>query len=66
MTLGKRGLRTVHHVAISLVAQLDHDLTAQSVVGSIAPTFRDWFVSSFLPHEKRLPGRKVLIGDNLS
>lgn len=29
-------------------------------------TFRDWFTSSFLPHAKRLPGRKVLIGDNLS
>ncbi|XP_060810031.1 uncharacterized protein LOC132904125 [Amyelois transitella] len=31
-----------------------------------APSFRDWFVSCFMPHAKRLPGRKVLIGDNLS
>lgn len=30
------------------------------------PTFRDWFISSFLPHARRLPGRKVLLGDNLS
>ncbi|XP_026326216.1 uncharacterized protein LOC113234910 [Hyposmocoma kahamanoa] len=29
-------------------------------------TFRDWFRTSFLPHAKALPGRKVLIGDNLS
>lgn len=29
-------------------------------------TFTDWFESSFLPHAKRLPGRKVLLGDNLS
>nr|CAI5839616.1 unnamed protein product [Callosobruchus analis] len=29
-------------------------------------TFRDWFISLFLPHAKRLSGRKVLIGDNLS
>ncbi|KAI8432605.1 hypothetical protein MSG28_013591, partial [Choristoneura fumiferana] len=27
---------------------------------------KDWFTTSFLPHAKRLPGRKVLIGDNLS
>ncbi|XP_045765788.1 uncharacterized protein LOC123867662 [Maniola jurtina] len=31
-----------------------------------APTFRDWFITSFLPHADRLDGRKVLIGDNLS
>lgn len=31
-----------------------------------APTFRDWFLTCFLPHAKRLDGRKVLIGDNLS
>ncbi|CAH1732694.1 unnamed protein product [Aphis gossypii] len=29
-------------------------------------TFQDWFFLSFLPHAKRLPGKKVLIGDNLS
>lgn len=29
-------------------------------------TFRDWFTSSFLPHAKRLEGKKALIGDNLS
>lgn len=29
-------------------------------------TFRDWFLSCFLPHAKRLEGRKALIGDNLS
>lgn len=29
-------------------------------------TFREWFISCFLPHAKRLHGRKVLIGDNLS
>lgn len=31
-----------------------------------AQTFTEWFESSFLPHAKRLPGRKVLLGDNLS
>lgn len=31
-----------------------------------AVTFRDWFISTFLPHAKRLQGQKVLIGDNLS
>lgn len=31
-----------------------------------AQTFTDWFESTFLPHAKRLPGRKVLLGDNLS
>lgn len=31
-----------------------------------AQTFGDWFVSTFLPHAKRLEGRKVLLGDNLS
>ncbi|CAK1586992.1 unnamed protein product [Parnassius mnemosyne] len=30
------------------------------------PTFRDWFMNCFLPHAKRLDGKKVLIGDNLS
>lgn len=30
------------------------------------PTFRDWFMTCFLPHAKRLEGKKVLIGDNLS
>ncbi|KAL0829814.1 hypothetical protein ABMA28_003297 [Loxostege sticticalis] len=30
------------------------------------PTFRDWFKTSFLPHARRLSGRKVLLGDNLS
>lgn len=29
-------------------------------------TFTEWFESCFLPHAKRLPGRKVLLGDNLS
>lgn len=29
-------------------------------------TFRDWFMTTFLPHAKRLEGREVLIGDNLS
>lgn len=29
-------------------------------------TFRDWFKSCFLLHAKRLDGRKVIIGDNLS
>ncbi|KAG5864715.1 hypothetical protein JTB14_017859 [Gonioctena quinquepunctata] len=29
-------------------------------------TFRDWFTTLFLPHAKRLKGRKALIGDNLS
>lgn len=29
-------------------------------------TFREWFKKVFLPHAKRLEGRKVLIGDNLS
>lgn len=31
-----------------------------------AETFADWFDSSFVPHARRLEGRKVLIGDNLS
>lgn len=31
-----------------------------------AQTFTDWFSSVFLPHAKRLEGRKVLLGDNLS
>lgn len=31
-----------------------------------AQTFQDWFQLTFLPHAKRLPGRKVVIGDNLS
>lgn len=31
-----------------------------------ASTFRDWFTNSFLPHARRLPGQKVLLGDNLS
>lgn len=31
-----------------------------------APTFNDWFESTFLPHAKKLPGRKILLGDNLS
>lgn len=30
------------------------------------PTFRDWFLSTFLPHANRLEGPKVIIGDNLS
>lgn len=29
-------------------------------------TFRDWFKNVFLPHAKRLEGRKALLGDNLS
>lgn len=29
-------------------------------------TFKDWFFTVFLPHAKRLTGRKVLIGDNLA
>ncbi|KAG5875796.1 hypothetical protein JTB14_016812 [Gonioctena quinquepunctata] len=29
-------------------------------------TFRDWLTTLFLPHAKRLKGRKALIGDNLS
>lgn len=29
-------------------------------------TFREWFTTSFLPHAKRLQGRKALLGDNLS
>ncbi|KAJ4429292.1 hypothetical protein ANN_26296 [Periplaneta americana] len=29
-------------------------------------TFTDWFKSMFLPHASRLPGKKALIGDNLS
>lgn len=28
--------------------------------------FTDWFKKGFLPHAKRLPGTKVIIGDNLS
>jgi len=31
-----------------------------------AATFSEWFRSTFLPHAYRLPGRKLLIGDNLS
>lgn len=31
-----------------------------------ASTFRDWFLTCFLPHANRLEGQKVLIGDNLS
>lgn len=31
-----------------------------------ATTFKDWFVSSFLPYAKRLEGRKALLGDNLA
>lgn len=31
-----------------------------------AETFADWFAAAFLPHARRLEGRKVLIGDNLS
>lgn len=30
------------------------------------PTFNEWFSTVFLPHAKRLEGRKVLLGDNLS
>ncbi|XP_030754175.1 jerky protein homolog-like [Sitophilus oryzae] len=29
-------------------------------------TFQDWFESSFLPHARRLEGKKILIGDNLA
>ena len=29
-------------------------------------TFNDWFVTCFLPHAKRLEGKKVLLGDNLA
>jgi hypothetical protein len=29
-------------------------------------TFTDWFVKIFLPEVRRLPGKKVLLGDNLS
>lgn len=29
-------------------------------------TFHDWFSTLALPHLKKLPGRKVLIGDNFS
>ena len=29
-------------------------------------TFSDWFHQSFLPHVRHQPGKKVLIGDNLS
>lgn len=28
--------------------------------------FDEWFHSSFVPHARKLPGRKVLIGDNLA
>lgn len=31
-----------------------------------ATTFIDWFFTTFLPHAKRLTGRKVIIGDNLA
>ncbi|KAK6167093.1 hypothetical protein SNE40_021197 [Patella caerulea] len=31
-----------------------------------ARTFSDWFFTTFLPHAKRLAGKTVLIGDNLS
>ena len=31
-----------------------------------ASCFTDWFRSTFLPHAMNLPGKKVLIGDNLS
>ena len=31
-----------------------------------AQSFSDWFHSVFLPHSRRLEGRKVLIGDNLA
>jgi len=30
------------------------------------PTFADWFKKSFLPHAKKLPGKKVILGDNLA
>lgn len=29
-------------------------------------TFKEWFFTTFLPHANHLPGRKVLIGDNLA
>lgn len=29
-------------------------------------TFEDWFETLFLPHVRRLPGKKVLIGDNVA
>lgn len=29
-------------------------------------TFNDWFMLTFLPHAKRLEGKKVIIGDNLA
>lgn len=39
MIPGKKELHVVHHVAISLVALQDHDLTVQSISGWIdAPT----------------------------
>lgn len=39
----------------------------RSVSGWIDMTlFSDWFESTYLPHAKRLSGKKVLIGDNLS
>ena len=28
--------------------------------------FEDWFMKIFLPHVRRLPGRKLLLGDNLA
>lgn len=31
-----------------------------------AQTFSDWYELTFIPHAKRLPGKKVIIGDNLS
>lgn len=31
-----------------------------------ASCFTDWFRSTFLPHAMNLPGKKVIIGDNLS
>ncbi|CAH2088150.1 unnamed protein product [Euphydryas editha] len=34
MTPGRKELRVAHHVAISIAAQQDHDLTVQLVVGS--------------------------------
>lgn len=30
------------------------------------PTFADWFTKSYLPHAKKLPGKKVILGDNLA
>lgn len=41
-----------------------YNQTASGWIDSV--TFRDWFMTCFLPHAKRLNGRKVLIGDNLS